>query len=466
MARTPIAPWSLVPASLVATSVVFGGGGSVNPAAELVLELCFCGILLVPVLFPAVSRGMVAPDRAILVLAALLVAWPVLQLIPLPPSVWQNLPGRELEVQSLRLIGASDTWMPFSVAPARTLAALLSILSAVIVMLAVAITPSRDRLAILAVIVVMGIVSIVLGALQLSHFAGHTWSLYREHSEGWLIGFQANRNAEVDILQICLLAVAVIAVSRARFVPAFLKTLPIIAVAIAVFLVAIVLTGSRTGIVLLPLSLVLCACILLPRLSLRTGLSGRSIALVGVGLALGLAVLSHLESVSRVLRRFSGDAEGRWEMWVDAAYAMRKVWPVGGGLGSFTVFFQNAERLSVVDPLFAGRAHNDWLETILEGGVIQCGVLIASAALFTFVVLRYARSQAPTGHAFALFAAGTIAIIALHSIVDFPLRTMALANLLAVACGLCSLEPNRVIATGADEAADESDGAQAGTVRE
>ena len=91
--------------------------------------------------------------RLALGFAAALLALPALQLIPLPPALWQSLPGREAEIAALALIGEANRWLPWTVSPPRTLAALLALIPpAVALVLAARASLAGRRLALVSLV--------------------------------------------------------------------------------------------------------------------------------------------------------------------------------------------------------------------------------------------------------------------------------------------------------------------------
>ena len=123
--------------TLLGSALVLGGGGTSNPQTEMILQV-FTALTVMPL---AVSedwqRGLGRIPASAWLLGALVLLVPVLQLIPLPPSLWQSLPGREVEIQSLALVQADRSWMPITMAPARTFASLLAMICPVLMLLQV-----------------------------------------------------------------------------------------------------------------------------------------------------------------------------------------------------------------------------------------------------------------------------------------------------------------------------------------
>lgn len=436
---------AIVPAVLVAVAMILGGGGSSNPATELILHMVAGAVVLCWSLHSAmVGRPLGGPSgsRAAWLVALLLVAVPLIQLIPLPPVLWQALPGRNLQLAALSLVHAADTWQPISVAPLRTMASLAAIaLAAAVLLFASSLDLSGYR-AVLVTICVVAAASILLGGVQLASGAGRAVSFYEQVHRGNLIGFQANRNAQADVLQIALLAAAALA---APLLPMRSPRDRIMVMILALFavttIIATVMTASRAGILILPVSVGMAILIARPRLRLNLAL------LLTGGVALGgalLAVLWRVPALQRVAGRFANDGVGREDLWRDSLVALQQVWPIGAGTGNFLSYFLVAERLETVDPSFPARAHNDWLEFGMEGGILAVLVLIAAAGLLGWRVMGALRSPATEPaqrewRAQVLFGTGALIVIALHSLVDYPLRSMSLACLAAfAAAAICS----------------------------
>jgi O-antigen ligase len=433
--------------ALVASAMILGGGGSSNPQTEMLLQLLTALLAFPLVVLPGWQRGLGPVRGEAWLLAGLVLLIPVAQLVPLPPAIWHALPGREVEIQALATTQADQRWMPLSVAPARTFAALLAMLCPVLLLMQVSRLSLRGRNWVCSAIVAVGVLSLLLGVLQLSHTGGWDWSFYTQFSQGYLVGFQANRNAEVDVFLICILAFGVLMATRLGDGRHHSLTWAGLMMGTAPLLVGAFMTGSRTGIALSVVVLLSMAVMLWPAYRKSRG------ALVWLGgLAIGLPVMAaglmQLAAVRKVIDRFSLTHEARWDLWADTSYAIRQVWPFGSGVGTIMPMLEAAERLEEVDPTRPVRAHNDWLEWVLEGGLPGMIVLGLIAAVVGVLLVRaLLASRGPDGdpayRAQVIFAGGVLALEGLHSIVDYPMRSMSLAALTAVAVGF-SLKPAAV----------------------
>ncbi|QQN72980.1 O-antigen ligase family protein [Croceicoccus sp. YJ47] len=348
---------------LIAVAIVFGGGGAPAPLTGLLVQLTAAveGI----VFFLQLPTGK-RPPRMAWVLVALTAAIPVLYLIPLPPAIWHMLPGRQSQIDALTLVGLEESWRPVALSPARTLASLLSLLPPAMVLLMVSSLPPEKRVYGGVTIVVIGMISLLVGVAQVAAGSGSdAFRLYAESNSGWLVGFQANRNAQADVLTILLVSWVAFAMGRspiARRIEGIEPPLRAWFVGIVAFviLVAVAMTGSRAGLAIaLLVALILAVTAAARRRSgmsrkttARSGFSvrGRVMALAGVGvLAIVAAFTSTLGGLSRVADRFDFAGEQRFNIWADSWFAIGQVWPWGGGQGSFVPLLIAVERLEFVD---------------------------------------------------------------------------------------------------------------------
>ncbi len=422
--------------------LVFGGGGSPSPLAELACELAtalaICAwVLLVPATPDSGASAVSA--RPALAVAVLLVVIPTAQLVPLPPGLWQAMPGREAVRDSLALVDAAHTWRPISIAPLATLSSLLSLLPPLTIMLMVSRLDDNGRLTVITLIAGFGLVSVLLGTLQMASAGGNALMFYGQPDRGVLFGFQANRNTEADILLCGLIALGALRGAGRRIRG---RALDLAYAALGILLVlAAVLTRSRTGIFLIPLALGFGLAAAIPG-GLRQFVAGMTWRRASAGLFLVVAaavaglLLARTPVLAQVIARFDFSREFRPELWTDTRFAIAQFWPVGSGLGTFMQAFQPAERLEVLDPLLANRAHNDYLEAALEGGVPLLLAWGAAVAIVFSRLFAAARKRLVLPRPQRLFAMGVLFLVALHSIVDYPLRSMAMAALTAAAAGL------------------------------
>ena len=113
--------------------------------------------------------------------------------------------------------------------------------------------------------------------------------------------------------------------------------------------------------------------------------------------------------------------------------AIRDYWITGTGLGTFVIVYPQYEPLRDVIAVYANHAHNDYLELLLEGGVPALLLVILYVALIARNALNSKLSEAATL---------SILAILLHSLVDYPLRTMAIAIIFALLSTIVLSQPD------------------------
>jgi O-antigen ligase len=200
------------------------------------------------------------------------------------------------------------------------------------------------------------------------------------------------------------------------------------------------MTGSRTGILLIPVAAA--GALLIFAISRNASRSLTplwivaviaAIAVVGFGIV--LLALSESTAVGRVAARFAMGEDARAENWKDTWFALKQFWPAGFGMGGFEPAMLPVERLEVLAPAIPNRAHNDFLEIGLEAGILGYA-MVAGAAILCMVTAWRGWRAVPGMRRQIVFGLFVLIVIALHSVVDYPLRSMAVATLAGVAGGM------------------------------
>ncbi|MDE2436397.1 MAG: O-antigen ligase family protein [Sphingomonadales bacterium] len=401
--------------------------------------------------------GKSAPRSALIIATCILVV-PIAQLVPLPPGLWHALPGRALAREALGLVDHGDDWRSVSLAPDRTLASLLAMIPAAVILIMAASLGRRGRVLVVAVAASGALLTMVVGAAQLSQGPGSSLRFYGGGSS-FLEGFQANHNSTADMLLVGL--IAGLTLIRELALDGILR-LPrggIIAfgsVVAALFGLGVVLTGSRAGIALLPFALVGGAVLLRPWFSItRRGL-GISLATLVAIATLGLFGSAHNAALANVLSRFTFGDELRPDLWADSLYTARAYFPVGVGMGDFVPALLQGERLEIVKAAVPNRAHNEYLELMVEAGIFGLAALGAISGILLAALVRAHRSPPAGSIGLAIFGGTALVILALHSLVDYPFRSMSLALLAAVCAGIVLPHENGMTRRGRSGMLDES----------
>ncbi|MEO7247578.1 MAG: O-antigen ligase family protein [Novosphingobium sp.] len=438
-------------AILLAAALGLGGGGSPAPMPEIALQ-CFSAVVVaVWLLTSRAAPPFVLVDRNAWIIAGLILFLPIVQLVPLPPPLWHALKGRELEQAALALVGAQDSWRPWSVLPARTVSSLLVMIPAVAMLIMASSLPRGGRAALVAVVAAMAVLSLVIGAGQMSGGFSNPLRFYSSETV-YLNGFQANHNSTADVLLIGMVSFAASVREyaelrpRTGLIPAY--RLGVIATITLILSFGVFLTASRMGMLLLPVAYAGVLWLVWPLLKFdrraltMTGLTALLVLMTTTYLAINNHVIEH------VLKRFDFVGEYRPQIWHDTLYAIGQYLPWGSGMGTFMPVFAAAERLEAVGATVPNRAHNDYLELLLEGGLFGA-MLFAAVAVTVAAAARRALKRAPAGSkGQVVFAITTLAVIALHSQVDYPLRSMSLSFVAAICVGLLMPLPGKSEARG------------------
>jgi O-antigen ligase len=256
---------------------------------------------------------------------------------------------------------------------------------------------------------------------------------------GWIYGPYVNHNHYAGLMEMLLPIPLVFVFTRygsnlrkamAAFAAAFMAS-------------TIFLSGSRGGMLALAVQITLFVAILL--LQKKTG---RMVLTLGIFLALAIGLLAWLGGGELVERIASIHSETRTELSgamrvnIDRdAFKMFEHKPIlGWGFGTFAEVYP--EFRSFYTNFFVDKAHNDYLQLLVEMGVL------GFATMLWFLVTLYYRAikklknwTVDTNGALSLAAMLGITGILVHSFLDFNLQIPANAALFYVLCTLAAMEP-------------------------
>jgi O-antigen ligase len=382
--------------------------------------------------------------RGLLVFAIATLTLAVAHVIPLPPALWQALPGRERLAQIDELVQLSDIWRPLTMTPMNGWHALSSLfVPLAVLLLGVQLSPT-DRKALLPLLILLVAFSGILGLLQVIGNPKGPLYLYRITNNGYAVGLFANRNHAAVLLVTLFPMLAVFASVASGDVDKQTGRLMLALAILAVTIPLILVTGSRAGVFLGAAALLTTPLLYgrpVPGRVVRRG--GQSWHIKWMPLAAGVLVilliivtilLSRALSLDRLLASETAD-DLRFKFWEVGLKLAQEYFPVGSGAGSFVEVFQSAEPDELLRRSYVNRLHNDWLETIVIyglPGLLLLGVAIIGCVRRCFAAWR----RYNTGDHEQLFArmSSTIAVIvALASIVDYPLRTPIMMSVTTLA---------------------------------
>jgi O-antigen ligase len=413
-------------AALLLVAFLCGGGGIRYGLANLAVQLT--ALVVMALRYGSMRqfwRDSPVVLRVLIVPALLL---PLLQIVPLPQHLWERLPGHDLVARSFAAAG-QDGWMTWSVFPQRTALALTALITPLAVVLAGWTVPRHHLLLAGWFVVGLGVVTVLMGLGQLNP-AGSNLTIYAASEPGsFLVGTFANRNSTALWLGFCATLACLIPAPKPH------PALPWVRFGLAALLVVgIILTKSRTGLVLAAIPLGLAgirgwAWLIESRSAAQGARRGPHPALAALGvIALGAAALGGLAvaapgRIGATLERFEAKDDPRRFIWEDAIYSAERTWPTGTGIGTFDEVAQIDESLENVSLRTSGRAHNDYLELAMEAGL--AGLVVAAAWLLGCIVMAWQARRSEL--AWSGWAGGAFLLaIALQSITDYPLRNQTI----------------------------------------
>jgi O-antigen ligase len=294
----------------------------------------------------------------------------------------------------------------------------------------------RQRVNLLWIVVLFAIGGAMLGALQLASGDGAGVTPYRSLHTGFAVGLFTNRNHQACFLLVAMVLTAGASAARTSSLPAAKSGLQnrLFNVGLILLLgLGVVTTTSRMGTALLPVVLIAALLILF-----HDRLTRRLISGVALGLIACAAVALQSGVVNRTVERFGNyQDDARFTYWRNVEWALGQYRWSGTGFGSFLPIYEASESLDSVEPTVPRNAHNDYLEIALEGGA---PALVLLTLFLLFVVRSTWLLRRPdvsvSERVLGLASLTAISIVLLCSIVDYPLRRLAIETVFAAAAGL------------------------------
>ena len=422
----------IIPAYLV-LCLLLGGASAAGFLQNLLLQLLALPILVIAL--AGSGQGMPKAGRALIWLALAMVALVLLQLVPLPPSIWIGLPGRESVAAGFEMLQQPLPWLPISLSPDATLAALLWLLPAFAVLVGIlrlgAYRPSYIVWSLIGVIVV----SVMVASLQLTGGRDSPFYFYQITNFGLGVGFFANSNHQATLLLSTIPFAAALYAARGR--RKSVKTTSGLLVALTgvgmILAVGLAIGGSLAGFGLGIASAA--ASFLLVRY--RGGrapmwaLGGAAAALIGAAALVFAGPISGVGLVNDI----ESSTTSRQTMVSTTVEALGDFFPVGAGVGSFPLVYRSYEGPADVISTWVNHAHSDVVEIGLDAGLP--GYLLILVFLLWWGRQAYRIwivDEKPDHYARAAVIAS--AAIMAHSFVDYPLRTAAISAMFAMCVAL------------------------------
>ncbi len=400
---------------------IAGGSSRDDVVGQALVRAAAWACVIALVLFG--SRRPMMRGQAVLVFIIASGVIAAVQLIPLPPEWWAALPGRSAYAAADAAIGGTPPWRPLSIVPSSTWNALGSLIVPLTMALLVVDMRRIDDRFMLRVIICMVVAAMGLGLLQ---FAGVAIYLPIINGGDEISGNFANKNHFALVMAIGLILIPVWAFDERR--TAGWRTLVAIAL-VLLLVIAILGSGSRAGMGLGVVALGLMPVLIhrslrrtlrrYPPWALPATIGGIVAALV-VLLVISIAA-DRAPSISRAIALDPSQdmrSSGFPTVWA----MVREYFPFGTGLGSFDTIFRQHEPLHLLKLTYFNRAHNDFVEIVLDTGLAGL-LLLAAAAGWWLKMTWHAWKSSDEDNVMRRVGSIMLMFVLLASVVDYPART-------------------------------------------
>lgn len=419
--------------TLLAAVWIAGGASRGDTYGQIVVRAVAWAVLAAGALFA--KRPALHEARPIAWLLGAAIALAVLQLVPLPPAVWQALPGRDVFADAVALSGQPQPWRPWAIVPGATGNALFSLVVPLAVLLLAMGSRADERAMLPGILLALIAASTLFGLLQFSG-GGFANPLVND-TLGQVSATFANRNHFALFVAFgCALAPvwAFLGGRRPHWRgPVALGLLPL-------FALTILASGSRAGMGVGALGLAAGLAITWRPLRRELGRYPRWTlpALIG-GFVVSLVLLVTLSvaadravSISRALS-LDSEQDMRQRGLPTVLDMLWTYFPFGTGLGNFDPMFRMHEPFNLLKLTYFNHAHNDFLEIVLDAGIPGLLLMVAAIGWWLWASVRAWR------HAQVLPQLGSVLLlqVLIASAVDYPARTpLIMASIILAALWL------------------------------
>ncbi len=436
-------------AAVIVAALILGGGTRSGHLSDVILQLLAIPLLLVS-LWRLADLPSLGNARASVIFCAAVLLVPLLQAVPLPPVIWSNLPHRQAEVEAFALAGQPLPWMPMSLSPEATMLSALALMVPVSIFLGTLLLDYEQRAKLSLVILAVGVLSVFLGLSQVAQGPESSLRFFDFSNPTEAVGFFANRNHFASLLCALTLLAGAWAVNAAlsagsspagkTFAPA--NFIPILAsfIVLVALIAGQAMARSRGGLALTIVALLGTFALVFTD---RRGASGVTPTRVLAGSIALAAMFATQFALYRIMERFGTDPmqDGRIAFARTTLEQAKQFMPLGSGMGTFVPVYAMFERPGdLMINSYANRAHDDILELWLETGVVGLGLMALFIVWLLFRSVAIWREPAKNARDIdsCLARAATLAVVLIlaHSVVDYPLRTAAMAAVFAYACAL------------------------------
>jgi O-antigen ligase len=342
--------------------------------------------------------------------------------------------------------------MPVSVSPTATWLSLISLFPPLAIFLGTMLLGYRERRILSLVVLTFGTASVFLGLAQIAQGPSSSLRPFVYTNDTEAVGFFANRNHFAALLYSLTLFAAAwagsVTFSRGNWQRHGSKVVAVVAsfTLLVVLIAAQTMARSRAGLGLTMVALLGAFALVFFNRAEEPTKAGAATKLLGGAIALAL-LFGVQFALYRILERFALDPleDGRVVFARVTTEAAKALFPVGSAVGTFVPVYAGFEKpQDTISDTFANRAHNDFLEGLLESGIVGTVVFVLFLVWFAAASAGAWRRSAPVvtqiDRLLPLAATVVVGLLLAHSLADYPLRTAAMMGILAFSCALL-IEP-------------------------
>jgi O-antigen ligase len=365
--------------------------------------------------------------------------WTFVLCLPLPPALLSLLnPAHATTLtKAWELTGSTPTWQAISYSPQGAFAWWIFLLSLGLFYHVVRELCEDDKTLrrIILVMIVLGLGEAIYGLIQaLVPSMGVLWVDYIHNYMGTARGTFINRNNFAGFLEMIwplALGITLSMTGRMHSIKMALNSdrlnqQALMALCIIAFLLTLILTRSRAGII--------CGIVgfLVFFIMARPGMQTRSkqIRIMLGGIVFLLAIYTMTIGIGPVMERFltiESDGGSRISIWRDSLSIIRD-YPLGIGLRNYEKVFAVYNHSPIVDKTVV-HAHNDYLQLLIETGWVGFFALVGTIFVFLVKCARRIKHlnfrKDPLRFYLAVGAFSGIISMGVHSLFDFNLQIPA-----------------------------------------
>jgi O-antigen ligase len=265
---------------------------------------------------------------------------------------------------------------------------------------------------------------------------GKLYWIRQPRQGGWIYGPYVNHNHYAGLMEMLVPIPLVLSLTRL----ASTKARTAAAVAAAVMVGTVFLSGSRGGMIAILTELVIVAVLLIKqKRGLRTAIG------IGVFLFVVIGLLTWIGG-DELIRRTLGSthseisSDSRHYIYRDGLQMFLKRPVLGWGLGTFPVVYPQFR--TFYTNFFVNQAHNDYLQLLVEMGLLGFGTMLwFLSTLYARAIKKIGNWSSEMSGAVTLACGLGLSGILVHSAVDFNLQIPANAALFYVLCTIAASEP-------------------------